>query len=188
MIGSGEASGERRAAVAAEEALSNRLLDDVSLKGAKGLLLSILGGRDLTLYEVDEATNRVRHQADPNANIIVGATFDESLSGRIRVSIVASGMPRKEPAVLGSHAPQSAFNPDGTAAGQSSDFEGALTRSIQQGAPAGQTCNERKPRRTWRGPGSVVIEEGWAQFAQQPAAPLPLQRDSDPPPRAVELF
>jgi cell division protein FtsZ len=72
MIGTGEASGERRAVVAAEEALSNRLLDDVSLKGAKGLLLSILGGRDLTLYEVDEAASRVRQEVDPDANIISG--------------------------------------------------------------------------------------------------------------------
>ena len=104
MIGTGEASGERRAVVAAEEAIANPLLNDVSLKGAKGLLLSILGGRDLTLYEVDEAARRVRQEVDPDANIIVGATFDESLEGRIRISIVASGMPRKDEAKLGAEA------------------------------------------------------------------------------------
>ena len=95
MMGTGEASGERRAVVAAEEAIANPLLDDVSLKGAKGLLLSITGGRDLTLYEVDEAASRVRQEVDPEANIIVGATFDETLGDRVRVSIVASGMARQ---------------------------------------------------------------------------------------------
>ena len=95
MMGTGEASGERRAIMAAEEAIANPLLDDVTLRGARGLLLSISGGRNLTLYEVDEAASRVRQEVDPEANIIVGATFDESLGDRIRVSIVASGMLRQ---------------------------------------------------------------------------------------------
>jgi cell division protein FtsZ len=94
MMGTGEASGEERAVRAAEEAISNPLLDDVSLAGAKGLLLSITGGSDLTLYEVDEAATRVRQEVDPDANIIVGATTDPSLGDRVRVSIVASGMDR----------------------------------------------------------------------------------------------
>lgn len=94
MMGTGEAEGQNRATVAAEEAIANPLLDDVSLRGAKGLLLSITGGKDLTLYEVDEAASRVRQEVDPEANIIVGATYDESLGDRIRVSIVASGMNR----------------------------------------------------------------------------------------------
>jgi cell division protein FtsZ len=94
MMGTGEAAGERRAILAAEEAIANPLLDDVTLKGAKGLLLSITGGRDLTLYEVDEAASRVRQEVDADANIIVGATFDDNLGDRIRVSIVASGMGR----------------------------------------------------------------------------------------------
>ena len=92
MMGTGEAAGERRAIVAAEEAIANPLLDEVSLKGARGLLLSIIGGRDMTLYEVDEAASRVRQEVDPEANIIVGATFDDSMGDRIRVAIVASGM------------------------------------------------------------------------------------------------
>ncbi len=94
VMGTGEASGERRASIAAEEAIANPLLDDVSLKGARGLLLSITGGRGLTLYEVDEAASRVRQEVDPEANIIVGATFDETLGDKVRVSIVASGMAR----------------------------------------------------------------------------------------------
>ena len=94
MMGTGEASGERRSVVAAEEAIANPLLDDVSLQGAKGLLLSITGGPNLTLYEVDAAASRVRQEVDSDATIIVGATFDESLGDRVRVSIVASGMAR----------------------------------------------------------------------------------------------
>jgi cell division protein FtsZ len=97
MMGTGESSGEQRAIVAAEEAIVNPLLDDVTLKGAKSLLLSITGGNDLTLWEVDEAANRVRQEVDPDANIIVGATFDEALGDRVRVSIVASGMARSAP-------------------------------------------------------------------------------------------
>ena len=83
---------EARAWRAAEAAIANPLLDDVSMKGAKGLLISITGGTDLTLFEVDEAANRIREEVDQDANIIVGATFDESLEGIIRVSVVATGI------------------------------------------------------------------------------------------------
>jgi cell division protein FtsZ len=92
MMGTGEASGDRRAIEAAEAAISNPLLDDVSMKGASGLLVSITGGNDLTLYEVDEAASRIRAEADGDANIIVGATFDDELDGSIRVSVVATGL------------------------------------------------------------------------------------------------
>jgi cell division protein FtsZ len=92
MMGTGEASGDRRAIEAAEAAISNPLLDDVSMKGASGLLVSITGGNDLTLYEVDEAASRIRAEADADANIIVGATFDDELDGSIRVSVVATGI------------------------------------------------------------------------------------------------
>jgi cell division protein FtsZ len=92
MMGTGEAEGEKRAMAAAEAAISNPLIDDASMKGARGLLISITGGRDLTLYEVDEAATRIREEVDSDANIIVGATFDESLDGMIRVSVVATGI------------------------------------------------------------------------------------------------
>jgi cell division protein FtsZ len=92
MMGTGEASGEKRALSAAEAAISNPLIDDASMKGAKGLLISITGGKDLTLYEVDEAATRIREEVDQDANIIVGATFDETLEGNIRVSVVATGI------------------------------------------------------------------------------------------------
>jgi len=92
MMGTGEAAGEKRALAAAEAAIANPLIDDSSMKGAKGLLISITGGRDLTLYEVDEAATRIREEVDQDANIIVGATFDEGLEGVIRVSVVATGI------------------------------------------------------------------------------------------------
>ncbi|MGO7210990.1 cell division protein FtsZ [Rhizobium ruizarguesonis] len=94
MMGTGEASGSGRALQAAEAAIANPLLDETSMKGAQGLLISITGGRDLTLFEVDEAATRIREEVDPDANIILGATFDESLEGIIRVSVVATGIDR----------------------------------------------------------------------------------------------
>ena len=92
MMGTGEASGEGRAMAAAEAAIANPLLDETSMKGARGLLISITGGRDLTLFEVDEAATRIREEVDQDANIILGATFDEDLEGVIRVSVVATGI------------------------------------------------------------------------------------------------
>jgi cell division protein FtsZ len=92
MMGTGEASGDRRAIQAAEAAIANPLLDETSMKGARGLLISITGGKDLTLFEVDEAATRIREEVDPDANIILGATFEESLEGVIRVSVVATGI------------------------------------------------------------------------------------------------
>ncbi len=92
MMGTGEATGERRAITAAEGAIANPLLDEVSMRGARGLLISITGGNDLTLFEVDEAATRIREEVDPEANIILGATFDSALDGTIRVSVVATGI------------------------------------------------------------------------------------------------
>jgi cell division protein FtsZ len=94
MMGTGEATGERRAIQAAEAAISNPLLDEVSMRGAKGLLISITGGCDMMLYELDEAATRIREEVDPEANIILGATQDENLQGIIRVSVVATGIDR----------------------------------------------------------------------------------------------
>jgi cell division protein FtsZ len=92
MMGTGEASGEKRAITAAEAAIANPLLDETSMRGARGLLISITGGSDLTLYEVDEAASRIREEVDTDANIILGATFDQSLDGIVRVSVVATGI------------------------------------------------------------------------------------------------
>lgn len=92
MMGTGEAEGENRAIVAAEAAISNPLLDHSSMKGAKGVLINITGGFDMTLFEVDEAANRIRDEVDPDANIIFGSAFNSNLDGKIRVSVVATGI------------------------------------------------------------------------------------------------
>ncbi len=190
VMGTGEASGDGRASIAAEEAIANPLLDDVSLKGARGLLLSITGGRDLTLYEVDEAASRVRQEVDPEANIIVGATFDETLGDRVRVSIVASGMAR-----LGEQAPapvdqrQRAVRPHTPMPpppprqemprgfGHAPRDEEVQRRlSVAIGAD-NEEREQPAQREVWRAPGNVVIEEGFAQMSwgrpqgQPPPAP-----------------
>lgn len=128
MMGTGEASGDKRALTAAEAAIANPLIDDSSMKGAKGLLISITGGKDLTLFEVDEAATRIREEVDQDANIIVGATFDEALDGLIRVSVVATGI---EQAAI-------ARNSQATSA----PVANAAPQQIQQGqqAPAAPTA------------------------------------------------
>lgn len=92
MMGTGEAEGDNRAVEAAEKAIANPLLDEISLNGAKGVLINITGGYDLTLFELDEAANIIREKVDPEANIIVGSTLDTSMEGRLRVSVVATGI------------------------------------------------------------------------------------------------
>jgi len=92
MMGTGEAEGDQRGMKAAEAAIANPLLDDVTMKGARGVLINITGGLDMTLFEVDEAANRIREEVDPEANIIFGSTFETALEGRMRVSVVATGI------------------------------------------------------------------------------------------------
>jgi cell division protein FtsZ len=92
IMGTGEAEGENRALEAAEAAISNPLLDDISMKGARGVLVNIAGGMDLTLFEVDQAANRIREEVDNEANIIFGSVFDQRIEGRMRVSVVATGI------------------------------------------------------------------------------------------------
>jgi len=193
VMGTGEAAGERRASIAAEEAIANPLLDDVSLKGARGLLLSITGGRDLTLYEVDEAASRVRQEVDPEANIIVGATFDESLGDKVRVSIVASGMmrdgeksmampaspppmqhhqPPEPPRQRPMHPQTPPLPPQATRPPESSHGfapgrpqEDDVQRRLSE-AIGGQDddVDQSQSREVWRAPGNVVIEEGFSQM------------------------
>jgi cell division protein FtsZ len=207
MMGTGEASGERRAVTAAEEAIANPLLDDVSLRGAKGLLLSIIGGRDLTLYDVDEAASRVRQEVDPEANIIVGATFDESLGNRVRVSIVASGLSETAEAMRAppNAAPkgyQQQTTPPPLNVPQAQQHAGhggpppqprqsAPARSHPQGTPGdfmdvlsramddGSTTvpPPHGKRDAWMGPENVVIEERPPQLGP---APMPAPKKADP--------
>jgi cell division protein FtsZ len=112
VMGTGESDGEDRATEAAQAAISNPLLDDLSITGAQGVLINITGGMDMTLFEVDEAADHIRKEVDPEANIIVGSTFSEDLTGRIRVSVVATGLdaaviglPRTAPRVTTLHTP-----------------------------------------------------------------------------------
>src|SRR5262245_13465232 len=154
MMGTGEAAGEQRAVVAAEEAIVNPLLDDVTLKGAKSLLLSITGGPNLTLWEVDEAANRVRKEVDAEANIIVGATFDEALGERVRVSIVASGMGRSGRLVQEAPPAANELAADKGAVPRAPDFRWRLSQAMtttEADAPAGSA---------WEAPGGVLITEG----------------------------
>jgi cell division protein FtsZ len=173
MMGTGEASGEDRAVTAAKDAIFNPLLDDVSLRGAKSLLLSIGGGQDLTLFEVHDAVDCVRQELDPEANVIFGATLDDALTGRIRVSVVASGMDRAEPAAERSASVSP--HPHGVPEGRS----GSRARSQAPPRPealAGRDADhapsepEPAPRDGWRGPGDVVIREGPPQLGGQPHA------------------
>jgi cell division protein FtsZ len=108
MMGTGEASGEGRALMAAENAIQNPLLDEVTLKGAKAVLVNITGGEDMTLLEVDEAANAIASQVDLEANVIFGAAFDPTLEGKVRVSVVATGMDGASIAAIEAHAPRRA--------------------------------------------------------------------------------
>ncbi|MEC9367589.1 MAG: cell division protein FtsZ [Pseudomonadota bacterium] len=162
MMGTGEASGEKRAIEAAEAAISNPLLDDVSMKGATGLLISITGGPDLTLYEVDEAASRIREEVDSEANIILGATFDNELEGMIRVSVVATGLERQAGAGIREQA-----------ADQAADLA-SLSGRIAALTPAGgdrRAAQAQGGREQFRGPGDVTIEKRAPQTpARRPAA------------------
>ena len=154
MMGTGEAEGERRALDSAEAAISNPLLDDVSMKGAKGVLINITGGMDMTLFEVDEAANRIRDEVDPEANIIFGSTFDEQLHGRIRVSVVATGIdglaasqPKPARPVLVSERPTPRMAPAATPAAEPDDRQPARSSRRQSAAtpPAVATGPDREP-------------------------------------------
>jgi len=174
MMGTGEAAGEQRAVVAAEEAIVNPLLDEVTLKGARSLLLSITGGPSLTLWEVDEAANRVRKEVDPEANIIVGATFDAALGERVRVSIVASGMGRGGRLAQEAPATASAAGEAGKShAPRGGDFRWRLSQAMTGEAPAPEAG-------AWEAPGGVRITEGPPRLGTLE----PVDRPSDAPPAA----
>jgi cell division protein FtsZ len=177
VMGTGEASGDRRAVVAAEEAITNPLLDELSLRGAKGLLVSSIGGRDLTLYEVDEAASRVRQEVDPEANIIVGATFDDSMQERVRVSIVASGMAGQGVAGQSGPAQGSGQVPPRTSGAGSSAFQGnpgaeppprrnaedfaaVLSRALGHHEPLQPRRPAPSSATKWQAVDGVTIEEG----------------------------
>jgi cell division protein FtsZ len=157
-MGTGEANGEKRALRAAEAAISNPLIDDVSMKGARGLLISITGGKDLGLYEVDEAATRIREEVDVEANIIVGATFDETLDGVIRVSVVATGVD-----VIAASRPLSEAQQKAAVANHEARIK-ELTRQLRVDTQQMQAHAEQQER-----------NEPRTQPALQPAAPTPAE-------------
>ncbi|GBD44636.1 Cell division protein FtsZ [bacterium HR40] len=160
MMGTGEAEGERRAIEAAEAAISNPLLDEVSMKGARGVLINITGGYDMTLFEVDAAANRIREEVDPDANIIFGSTFDESMQGRMRVSVVATGI--EAPSARRAAQEESRSEPAESAAPRSFRFQPQLHRP-QPFPPVGATT---PPRET---PASALLRRPSPESREAPA-------------------
>ncbi|WP_085034188.1 cell division protein FtsZ [Ensifer aridi] len=216
MMGTGEASGEGRAMAAAEAAIANPLLDETSMKGAQGLLISITGGRDLTLFEVDEAATRIREEVDPDANIILGATFDEELEGLIRVSVVATGIDRTAAEVAGRSAdfrpvapkpivrPSAAVPPQPVAvqqpAPQPQPVQQAAPQPVQQVDQIALAIREAEMERELdiatraqvAAPAPQVQEETFRPQSKlfagvAPAEPAPVMRPAQPAQRPVEM-
>jgi cell division protein FtsZ len=188
MMGTGEAEGERRAVDAAEAAISNPLLEDVSMKGARGVLINITGGLDMTLFEVDEAANRVREEVDPNANIIFGSTFDEKLQGKMRISVVATGI-EAEGGPQGERAPALAARLPGadSGAGMRSPSAGGYTQPIltqNAGIPPIQRSEARPDLAGDPAPPAVEAAESAAVRSGAFMAPKPVDPGT---PRQVPL-
>ncbi|MDA7963132.1 cell division protein FtsZ [Ruegeria sp.] len=168
MMGTGEATGEDRAIQAAEKAIANPLLDEISLKGAKGVLINITGSHDLTLFELDEAANRIREEVDPEANIIVGSTLDTVMDGGMRVSVVATGIDATEKSADVPVARRSMSAP--------------LTQTVsaeeapQEQAPAADTASEGD---LFESIEDVEFNPGWHD---EPAATQAQDDDGLPPP------
>jgi len=147
MMGTGESSGDGRSISAAEAAIANPLLDDVSMRGARGVLINITGGLDMTLFEVDEAANRIREEVDADANIIFGSTFDEKMDGLMRVSIVATGIDAEAASMPRSPMISLVHDADRSAAGLPSGGAAAPQADAGQTPPtaAGQTMPSGTP-------------------------------------------
>jgi cell division protein FtsZ len=176
MMGTGEAEGSDRARAAAEAAISNPLLEDASMKGAKGVLINITGGLDMTLLEVDEAANRIREEVDPDADIIFGSTFDAAMQGRMRVSVVATGI---SAAVMHQPEPKYFTIDKPIQTGQphlqqrlaqrplTSAYAVSPTPAVQPAVP--------QPVAAVAPPQPVAAAPAMAEAAPPPAAPVPMQ-------------
>ena len=194
MMGTGEATGDRRAMTAATAAINNPLLEDISLKGARGVLINITGGADLTLFEIDEAANHIREQVDPDANIIIGSALDASLEGTVRVSVVATGIDAE---VMAQEQPQVArpgvFTPRQMPGAQPQPMQAAA-----QQAPAGQpqvvrvgpaqrdpVIHTPQPTAAPAASNPAYVVRQPAPVMQQPAAPAETDYAEPAPARAV---
>jgi cell division protein FtsZ len=177
MMGTGEATGDKRALTAAEAAIANPLIDDSSMKGARGLLISITGGKDLTLFEVDEAATRIREEVDQDANIIVGATFDETLDGIIRVSVVATGIEQAQIARNAAAAPAVATTATATATSSPDNRLAELTARLRaDNARLAERAQKLEP---------ATAPQAAPVPAQAPGAAAPAQRSSSNVERAA---
>ncbi len=186
LMGTGEAEGDKRALRAAEAAIANPLLDEMSMRGAKGLLISITGSFDMTLYEVEEAASRVRREVDPDSNpdinIIVGATFDHSIEGRIRVSVVATGINAGQQAAL------AGSKPDEQRSNRLIDRINAPQRPEPE-KPAGRASNDAGTD-SWQGAGNVTIEPRAPKYLVNSSGrskPQPTPQHFEPAPPAKPL-
>ena len=169
MMGTGEADGEKRAIEAAEKAIANPLLDEISLRGARGVLINITGGYDLTLFELDEAANRIREEVDPDANIIVGSTLDTEMNGMMRVSVVATGIDASVAATSEPQAPRRSMTHQGLAA------------PMPEAAPVAEAAEE--PSLFDQAPAASTIEE---QPMMAPETQFAPSMDDDLPPPAYQ--
>jgi len=183
MMGTGEAEGDTRATDAAQKAISNPLLDDVSMKGARGVLINITGGPDMTLFEVDEAANRIREEVDPDANIIFGSTFDEGMTGRMRVSVVATGIDaaRVEQDNKSTVISLVRGKAGGRAAAPAPAAQAAAPRMEAQHHPAPES-----PAPTERAPAPVAAPPAASAAVAPAAAPALAAQAAFIPPRPVE--
>ncbi|MEQ8347608.1 MAG: cell division protein FtsZ [Sneathiellaceae bacterium] len=168
MMGTGEAEGENRAIEAANRAIANPLLDEVSMKGARGVLINITGGMDLTLYEVDEAANKIREEVDGDANIIVGSTLSEEMSGSMRVTVVATGIdvgieieqpPKSRTGYTGNVTPMRAGYVDPRGEGAAGGVAAASAIPAAPASVAGQAYAAGATRTQMVSTGSAVLAE-----------------------------
>jgi cell division protein FtsZ len=192
MMGTGESSGEDRAVQAAEKAIANPLLDEISLKGAKGVLINVTAGPDLTLFELDEAANRIRAEVDPEANIMVGSTLDPEMTGMMRVSVVATGidalgrtdtmpLPRKPGSEAVVHTPPAAHEPGQP---QRAPASPAAQAPVQPAAPAApmEASAPEAPFEDTSADAGLVPQPRQAEPVPQPSSAV---RRGEPSPEAL---
>lgn len=190
MMGTGESSGDKRPIEAAEAAINNPLLDDVTMKGARGVIINITGGPDMTLFEVDEACNRIRDEVDPHANIIFGSTFDENMEGAMRVSIVATGIDAQaaQGGLSASYIAEKKFEraqPITEPAASEERFEN-VAPVAQAPVAQPQTPPSRQPAAQYQIPTAPATNE--TEFTAQPAAPVQTAQPSIQEEPESEMF
>ena len=174
MMGTGEGTGDNRAIEAAEGAINNPLLDDVSLKGAKGVLINITGGQDLTLYEVHEAATLIRSQVDTDANIIIGSALDPTLDGIVRVSVVATGV---EAGIQ-----QAATRIDAPYMSRRAETEDSFAMPVRAAAPAAASVATPEPAPQVE---AAIVEEQPAPSARVTPPPMPTLAEQAPAPQPI---